>query len=130
MTVDRFVSKKPAVAAPHQKNSNDSADLAGPRKCSHDRGFRRARTLLTGDIIALGVIVNILVHDLSANGARIRLKGRMPDASTYRVRGNGAGQVRATMRWRNGDMLGVQFMEKPSHVVRNLDGRLRNILAQ
>ncbi len=111
MTRVTLTSRKSAVAIPrHGRNSNESAYLGRPRKSANDRGFRRARTLLTGDIIALGIIVDILVHDLSANGARIRLKGDMPDASAYRVRVNGAGQFRATMRWRNGDMLGVQFM--------------------
>ena len=99
------------------------------RSSFEDREYQRARTLLTGVLIVDDIIVDVLVHDISANGAWIRVKGEVPGAWVFKIRINGVGQFRAVTRWRDRNMLGVQFMEDPKRVVQNLDGRLCQILA-
>ena len=95
---------------------------------SHNRQFERARTFLTGVLMADGYAVDVLIRDFSKNGARLRVKGKVPNATTFSIRVNGVGQFQARMRWRDGNMLGFQFINEPDYIVRNLDGRLKEIL--
>lgn len=96
----------------------------------HERQFQRARTLLSGILLFDGARVAVLVLDLSANGARVRVKEEVPDALAFRIQVNTVGLFRALLRWRDGDTLGIRFAEKPEFVVRNLAGRLRKVLAK
>ena len=95
-----------------------------------DRQFQRVRTLLTGVLMLDDALVDVIVLDISANGARIRVKGEVPDVPEFKIRVNGIGQFQGIVRWREGDTFGVQFLEEPQEVVRNLGGRLKNILAK
>lgn len=92
-------------------NSNDVG------KASEEGRLRlRARTLLTGVIIADDALIDVVVHDLSATGARVTLRGEMPGSLAFKIRVNGVGQFRAITRWRNGTKLGIQFLDSPEHV--------------
>ncbi len=95
-----------------------------------DRQFQRVRTLLTGVLILDDALVDVMVLDISANGARIRAKEAVPDVSEFKIRVNGVGQFQGVVRWREGNTFGVQFLEEPQEVARNLGGRLKNILAK
>ena len=120
-----------ARAAQSADSAKSSSDQAEQRLASdHDRQFQRARTLLSGILFSDGARVAVLVLDLSANGARVRVKGEVPDALAFRIQVNTVGLFRALLRWRDGDTLGIRFTEKPEFVVRNLAGRLKNVLAK
>lgn len=118
-------------------NTIDSAAMSRATTASEekktsiaDRQFQRVRKLLTGVLMLDDALVDVMVLDISANGARIRAKESVPDVPEFKIRVNGVGQFQGVVRWREGNTFGVQFLEDPQEVVRNLGGRLKNILAK
>ena len=131
MDSDSLNTSDSAAASPSADATKRSAENSESSKPTiSDRRFQRVRTLLTGVLIVDEVLVDVTVLDISANGARVRAKSEVPDVQEVMVRVNGMGQFHANIRWREGDTFGVQFMEEPQEVVRNLGGRLKDILAK
>ena len=97
---------------------------------AHKRRRQRARVFMTGVLMADGKFPDVWVQDLSETGARVRVRGTVPDGSEFGFRVNGVGRFRALLCWRDGNTLGIRFLEEPETVMRKLDDRLRSILAQ
>ena len=117
--------------APAAKTAASYPELAQLGTVSdHERRFRRACVFMTGVLMAEGKFPDVWVHDLSANGARVRVRGTVPDALEFRFRMNGIGLFRALLCWRDGNILGIRFLDEPENVVRKLGDHLTTLLAK
>ncbi len=91
------------------------------------RRFRRARTFFTGVITDKGQLTDVVVADISANGAKVRVKGEVPEADNFKLRVNGVGEFEATVCFREGVTLGVRFDEGAEEVAKAFRGRLKGL---
>ena len=123
MEIDTLDSADTETETPISAKSNDSGSVDGRQRL-------RARTLLTGVIISDDALIDVLVHDLSATGARVTLKGETPGSLAFKIRVNGVGQFRAITRWRKGTALGVQFLDSPEQVAHNISGRFKSVFTK
>lgn len=71
----------------------------------------REKTRLTGRVFLNGVqIGECAVREFSGHGARLCLHKNQWVPSDLEVRVNGMDRrIKGTVRWRNGDMLGIEF---------------------
>lgn len=112
-------------------DSDDSANISDRRTGEVEhverRRYRRIRTYLTGVIIDGDLASEVIVLNVSANGARLRLRGSPPKSPRFSLkvkRAGWEGTLNATLRWRDGNALGVQFDESPEEVGRAFGIRL------
>jgi hypothetical protein len=75
-----------------------------------NRRGERYRVLSHGRIMAGGVVADCVVRDLSESGARLGVsrKVRLPQQFDLLFAGHGL-ELRARVRWRRGDYVGVSF---------------------
>jgi len=89
-------------------------------KAKDQRRFRRRATLFSGTIIDAKRAVDVVVLDVSVNGAKLRV----PEAFTCNryvvLRIERLGQFAARVVWKRDNRLGLQFTEPPEKVAKRL----------
>jgi PilZ domain len=84
-----------------------SAIASGPRE---NRRAERHRVLSHAQIISGGVIANCIVRDLSETGARLGVSRKVKPPPQFDLLFARHGlELRARIRWRRGDFVGVSF---------------------
>ena len=82
----------------------------------------RHRVLKSGEIVShnLTTAVGVTIHDLSADGALVRVSAisDFPESFNLLVVAEGL-LYPATARWRKGEWIGIQFVGEPHHMHRH-----------
>ncbi len=93
------------------------------------RRFRRCSVLWTACVFSAGRTIDAVVLNLSAGGARVRLKqmAALDDRATVSIGrfGDFAGRV----VWRDGDEIGLEFLDPPERIVAKVGDTLPRIRA-
>ena len=83
------------------------------------RKHPRHRVLKDGKIISSNNhgIVDVTVRDLSVGGARIQMPKNIDFREPFSLLITSEGILYpATAKWRNGEMMGIEFVNEPQHV--------------
>ncbi len=82
------------------------------------RRYQRVQTEWTAEIWDGDKLSAADVLDMSVNGAKLRVKGAIPESARFKIKINGLGDLCAIVRWRKGTTMGVQFDENPHEIAR------------
>lgn len=108
----------------NRPGQNGAASDRDPAMGENLRRFKRLKWNREGEILSLvgKRIATCLVKDISINGARleVRTAEKLPDC--FRLDYGGDEQPKCSVRWRNGNEMGVQFLLRPQLPARLLKG--------
>lgn len=100
-----------------------SVDLPIKPQAAERRRFKRSTTVLTGTLFCRDEIVDCVVMNISANGAKIKLKQAPAMGETVTLLVNRYGVFTGTIAWRADEAVGVQFDEDPKRVAKAIGER-------
>ena len=95
-------------------------------KFDNRRRFERELILMSGAILMDGESTDVIIRDISAGGAKISVPGKAPENDRFQVGVKGGAPLNAKVCWRDGEILGVQFDERPDEVRQRLGDKLKS----
>ncbi len=75
------------------------------------RRHPRTSVLWSGNLQYLGGATDCVILNLSAKGARLRIKDRIAFGSPLVLAGRQIGEMRGRIAWRKGEALGLEFLD-------------------
>ena len=81
---------------------------------------------MSGAILMDGESTDVIIRDISAGGAKISVSGNVPKNDEFQVGVEGGTPLNAKVRWRDGEILGVQFDEQPDEVRQKFGEKLKS----
>jgi hypothetical protein len=100
-----------------------SVDLPIKPQAAERRRFKRSTTVLTGTLFCRDEIVDCVVMNISANGAKIKLKQAPAMGETVTLLVNRYGVFTGAIAWRADESVGIQFDEDPKRVAKAIGER-------
>lgn len=88
------------------------------RERSNRRRWSRTDIQVDGFILYGEKQIKMVLEDLSPKGAKLRVDGEQPGPSSYDIHVDRAGKFPVHVRWRNENMLGVEFEDDAEEVNR------------
>ncbi|MFQ5786007.1 MAG: PilZ domain-containing protein [Alphaproteobacteria bacterium] len=84
------------------------------------RRFKRTRTLFSGTLIDSDRMVEVVVLDISVNGAKIRAPNGYTCKSRVKLKIDRLGLFLADVMWHRENRLGLRFVNAPEKIARKL----------
>lgn len=81
---------------------------------------------MSGAILMDGESTDVIIRDISAGGAKISVSGNVPKNDQFQMDVEGGAPLNAKVRWRDGEILGVQFDEQPDEVRQKFGEKLKS----
>lgn len=94
------------------------------------RKFRRMPTLFSGTVSDGRRHVEVVVLDVSVNGAKIRVEGAADFGDTIKLNVDRLGDFTAEVMWRRENRLGLRFTATPEDIARRLPEALASRLSE
>ena len=95
-----------------------SAETIATAQGQERRRFKRNTTVLTGTLFCRDEILDCVVMNISANGAKIKLKQAPANGEAVTLLVNRYGVFTGTIAWRADESVGLQFDEDPKRVAK------------
>ncbi len=103
------------------ENSNTDGSVASP---SDRRQFKRATTVLNGNLYMASEKFPSVVLDLSVSGVRLKAKGDLPLGAPVTLALAGKVHLGGEVIWRQGDTVGMSLNKTPEAVASIMAGML------
>ena len=86
------------------------------KKASNQRRFERTTVLWSGHLVFQEQIVACVIVNISAGGAMVRTEDAAFCLTSVVLRSDHIGELAAEVVWRQGDELGLKFIDDPETV--------------
>ncbi len=93
------------------------------------RQFKRMPTLFSGCLIDGAQNADVVVLDVSVNGAKLRVPADFECGPTVNLKIDRLGVFPAEVMWRKGNRLGLKFVDAPEEIARNMPGTFASKLS-
>ncbi len=95
-------------------------ELVKLRDPADRRRFARVSVLMSGKLFSGGEMVDCVVLNISAGGAKVRVLQPLEFDSAVRLRVERFGDFPGVVAWQDGAYIGLQFLIEPSEVIRRV----------
>ncbi len=96
---------------------------------SNRRRFKRATTLFSGSVLCGDRSIDVVVLDVSVNGAKVRLDETLGPENNVKLRIDRLGEFRAEVVWRKDMRIGLKFLDPPDEIARLMPGQFATKLS-
>ncbi len=93
------------------------------------RKFKRMPTLFSGCLMDGDRNVDVVVLDVSVNGAKLRVPADFECTATVNLKIDRFGTFPADVIWRKGNRLGLKFVEAPETIAQHMPGAFASKLS-
>ncbi|MFQ5958307.1 MAG: PilZ domain-containing protein, partial [Alphaproteobacteria bacterium] len=93
------------------------------------RKFKRMPTLFSGSLIDGDRNADVVVLDVSVNGAKLRVPADFECGPAVKLKIDRLGVFPAEVMWHKGNRLGLKFVDAPEEIARNMPGAFASKLA-
>lgn len=93
------------------------------------RKFKRMPTLLSGCLMDGDRNADVVVLDVSVNGAKLRVPADFECSATVNLKIDRFGTFPADVIWREGNRLGLKFVDSPETIAQYIPGKFASKLS-